>query len=292
MRIQNLIKRKLAQPDVLNHIRSRLAVNDGIHRTRMADELCDQYEFYDERGRRQRSSCLKALRQLEKEVGLALPAPRNSNKQGGWNPLRLGHEVAPAEGVPEKAGEVRELELVIAETEEHKRIWNEVMIREHPRGDRPMAGRELRYLIGSAHGWLGAVGFGASALGLAARDQWIGWDPRQRRQHLDKVVCMNRFPIRNQIECHNLASMVLGMAVRQMPEDCERNYGYRPWLLESFVDTAHYRGSCYKAANWIYVGQSQGRGRQDAHREAGESLKDIYLYRLVEDRTSLPGAVV
>ena len=88
-----------------------------------------------------------------------------------------------------------------------------------------MAGRELRYLIGSAHGWLCAVGFGASALGLAARDQWIGWDPRQRRQHLDKVVCMNRFPIRNQIECHNLASMVLGMAVRQMPEDFRTRMG-------------------------------------------------------------------
>jgi hypothetical protein len=283
MKVQNLIKRKLAEPDVLDYIGSRLSVNDGIHRTELANELCDRYGFYDERERRQRSSCLKALRQLEKEVGLALPAPRNSNKQGGWSPLRLGHEVAPAEGVPEKAGEIRGLELILVEEQADRRIWNELMIREHPQGHRSMVGRQLRYLVGSEHGWLGAVGFGASAVGLAARDQWIGWDLLGRREHLDKVVCMSRFLIRNQICCRNLASKVLGMAMRKMPEDFERAYGYRPWLLESFVDTAHYRGSCYKAANWTYVGQSQGRGRQDAEKEAAESRKDIYLYPLVED---------
>ena len=282
MKKQNLIKRKLAQPDVQEHIRAQLGVNDGINRTQLADELCDRYGFVDGRGHRQRSSCLKALRSLEKEGSVVLPAAQVLRK-GLWSPRRLGHEVPGAVGVPEKAGEIQGLELKLVEEEEQMRIWNELMIREHPQGQRPMVGRQVRYLVGSEHGWLGAVGFGAAAFWLEARDRWIGWDRQHHDDHLDKVVCMNRLLIRNQIRCRNLASKVLGMAQRGIGDDFQHRYGYRPWLLESFVDTAHYRGSCYKAANWTYVGQSQGRGRQNTANEACESIKDIYLYPLVED---------
>ena len=240
MKKQNLVKRKLSQPEVLEHIRARLAVNDGINRTELADELCDRYRFHDERGRCQRSSCLKALRRLEEEGCLVLPAPQVI-RRGVWSPRRLGHEVPAAVGVPEKAGEIRGLELIVVEDEEKMRIWNELMIREHPQGQRPMVGRQLRYLVGSEHGWLGAVGFGAAALWLAPRERWIGWDRDQHDEHLDKVVGMNRFLIRNQLRCRNLASKVQGMVQGRIADDVERFYGYRPWLLESFVDTAHLR---------------------------------------------------
>jgi len=94
---------------------------------------------------------------------------------------------------------------------------------------------------------------------------------------------MSRFLIREGVNCQNLASKILGMAVRTLPKDFEARYGYRPLLLESFVDTAHYQGTSYKAANWQWVGQTKGRGRQDTLRQTPESIKDIYVYPLVED---------
>jgi hypothetical protein len=94
---------------------------------------------------------------------------------------------------------------------------------------------------------------------------------------------MNRFLIRPQVRCHNLASRVLGMALRGLSEDFEQRYGYRPWLVESFVDTDAFAGTCYQAANWEAVGRTQGRGRQDRAGKGGKSIKDIYVYPLVTD---------
>jgi hypothetical protein len=159
-------------------------------------------------------------------------------------------------------------------------LWNELMITEHPLGVGPLVGRQLRYLIGSGHGWLGGFGFAAPALKLSDRDKWIGWDSEQRREHLHAIVGMNRFLIRPSVHCHNLASKVLSMSTAALRVDFERRYNYRPLLLESFVDTSQYSGACYQASNWIPVGQTRGRGRQDRFTKAKLSPKTIYLFVL------------
>ena len=127
------------------------------------------------------------------------------------------------------------------------------------------------------------MGFAAPALQLADRDDWIGWTVEQRRASLHTVVNMSRFLIRPSVHCANLASRLLAMAARGLPEDFERRYHYRPILLESFVDSARFAGTCYRAANWIRVGRTQGRGRQDRFRQASETVKDIYVYPLEKD---------
>jgi hypothetical protein len=122
----------------------------------------------------------------------------------------------------------------------------------------------MRYLIRSEQGWLGNLGFtSASALQLKAGDQWIGWEAPTRQQPLHRVINLSRFLIRPSVRCPNLASRVLGLSLRRVAEDFELRYGYRPWLVESFVDQSRYRGTCYQATNWIEVGETQGRGRQD-----------------------------
>ncbi len=252
-----------------------------MHRTELADRLCDQFGFMDARGNRQRSGCLKALRTLEAKGLLVLPPPQT--KPGCPTPRRLGHSVPSPEQMPSTAGEIRSLELVIVETEEQMRIWNEMFICEHPRGAGPLVGRQLRYLISSEHGLIGGLGFAAPALQLRDRDRWIGWDVEIRREQLDRVVGLSRFLIRSSVQCRNLASKVLGLAMRQLPQDFEARYGYRPWLVETFVDRSFFNGTCFQAANWIRIGSSQGRGRQDSSRRSEETLKDIYVYPLVSD---------
>jgi hypothetical protein len=191
--------------------------------------------------------------------------------------------VPEPQGVPDKVGKICELKLVSVDTEKYMRIWNELMIDEHPRGAGPLVGRQLRYLIQSEHGWLGGISFSSAALHLEDRDKWIGWDWNIRQENLHHVVNMSRFLIRPCIECKNLASYVLGLAIKKFPMDFEIRYGHRPLLVESFVDISNYKGTCYKAANWQWIGKTKGRGRQDLLKKCEETVKDIYVYPLDKD---------
>ena len=281
METQNQIKRTLTQPEAIEKINNILDTNNNINRTKLADKLCDHFNFFDPCGNRQRSGCLKALRKLEQTGHLVLPFPMLNS--GPKNPRRLTEPVPEPKNVPADAGNINELRLIIVGTEEEMRIWNELMLQDHPRGAGPLVGRQLRYLVESEHGWLGGISFSSAALHLEARDKWIGWNWDMRQESLHHVVNMSRFLIRSCISCKNLASRVLGLVIKQFPGDFEFRYGHRPLLLESFVDTTHYRGTCYKAANWQWIGRTKGRGRQDLLKKHDETVKDIYIYPFDKD---------
>ena len=283
MNTQNQIKRTLEQPAAIETIRVTLESQEIENRTQLADRLCEHFDLRDPRGHLQRAGCLRALRELERAGHFELPATRVRAWFKAREPRRLSAPVPAPQGVPAQAQDVRGLELVAVETEEHMRIWNELMLREHPRGAGPLVGRQLRYLIASEHGWLGGLGFASAALRLKDREQWIGWDEPTRGAHLHRVLGMSRFLIRPEVQCRNLASRVLGRVQRQVGDDFEAKYGLRPWLLESFVDTETHRGGCYRAANWLCIGRTAGRGRQDRHTRKQETVKAIYALPLVAD---------
>ena len=156
MFVQNQIKRALSQPPAIAYVAGLL--QDGgefVHRTELADFLCEEFDFHDARGHAQRDGCLKALRELETAGHFTLPMAQG--KPGPSTPKRLAEAVPDPTGVPAQAGEVLGLALILVSGQEHMRIWNEMMIREHPRGHGPLVGRQLRYLIGSEYGWLGSA---------------------------------------------------------------------------------------------------------------------------------------
>jgi len=284
------IKQRLAEPENLKLTRDLLGATPGLTRAQLTQELCRQLDLRDPKGDWQIGTTAKALRDLEAQGLCHLPKPTAQGPRS-WNPARLHRRIPPAREVPAAVEAVQGLCLVEVEDREHLQIWNELMLREHPLRDCRLVGRQLRYLVGSDHGWLGAIGFGSAALYLEDRDQWIGWTPAQRMEHLPRVLNMNRFLIRPRVRCENLASQVLGLCARQVPGDFERRYGLRPWLLESFVDRSQYDGCCYKAANWIRVGQTKGRGR-NGRRKGAKSIKDIYLYPLADMRAQVGVAPV
>ncbi len=281
MNTQNLIKRTLAQPESITTILMILEENEELSRSAISVQVCERFELFNARGKPQRAGCMKALRELERAGHIVLPTARRCPVT--ISPKRLKEPVEPPRDVPAQVGEVCALHLVKVQTDAHKRIWNELMLCEHPRGAGPLVGAQMRYLIGSEHGWLGGLGFGASALQLKDRDCWIGWDGETRQKHLHRVIGLSRFLIRPSVHCRNLASLVLGMALRQLPADIEARYGYRPWLAETFVETDRFTGACFRAANWVEVGQSRGRGRQDRENQRAETPKAIYLYPLETD---------
>ena len=291
MEAQNQVGRSLRAD--LARLRGVLdsATSQGITSLgQVADRVCEAFNLRDGRARWQRASCRKALGVLQAQGDIALPAPRHS-RAGGHGPRVLAHAVAPACDVPGEVGEVRELALVRVESDAQRLVWNTLMAHEHPRGAGPFVGHQVRYLVGSAHGWLGAVGFAASARRLNARDTWMGWDDAHRCTHLHRVVGLCRFLIRPGVLCRNLASHVLGRVARAVGKDFERLYGYRPWLLETFVDEREHTGASLRAANWVRVGESAGRGRNDRTHARPETRKAVYVYALEpawRERLALP----
>src|SRR5680860_630324 len=276
MKTQNQIKRTLSEPGPIEYINQLLQRGQIATRTDVARRTCQQFRFHDVSGNLQISGCVKALRDVETAGHFILP--KSQQKPVKKTPRRLTAPVPLPVEVPTDVTAIENLELVLVCTVDEMRLWNELMIEEHPLKDGPLVGRQLRYLIGSRHGWLGGFGFAAAALQLAARDKWIGWDKEQQQAHLHRVIGMSRFLIRPSVDCHNLASKVLSMSLARLAVDFEQRYKYRPYLVESFVDIEHYSGTCYRAANWIEIGQTKGRGRQDRRFKSALSRKAIYVY--------------
>jgi hypothetical protein len=274
MQSQNLLKQTLNTCEALDVI--RILAAQAPHRTALAERVCEHFGFRDALGRTQRSTCLSALRSLERAERLTLPVSRNARRRPA--PRGLDAPVPGALNVPSHVVHVGTIELVAVNDDVHRRVWTELMRREHPLGAPTLAGHQLRYLVRSAHGWLGALGFAAAALKLTARERWVGWDDAQRRAHLHRSVGLSRFLIRPGIECANLASHILGKVLRALPGDFERRYGYRPWFVESFNDPATHTGICYRASNWQRLGLTTGRGRQDRARSAAVRPKEVYVY--------------
>lgn len=278
MNTQNEIKRTLSTSTCIEYIKQLLSGNEVAHRFDLAKQVCTHFKFHDARGEMQTSGCLKALRKLESSGHFDLP--KAQHKASTKSPRRLTEPVPLPVDVPSEVNHISALELVRVQDAEQMRTWNELMLTEHYLSSATLVGRQLRYLIRSEHGWLGGIGFAAPALQLAARDRWIGWDKATRQALLHSIVGMSRFLIRPSINCKNLASKVLGMSMATIADDFEQQYGYRPLLIESFVDTEHYSGTSYQAANWLAIGKTKGRGRQDRYSKSTLSQKTIYMYTL------------
>lgn len=163
------------------------------------------------------------------------------------------------------------------------RVWRQLLQAHHYLGAGPLCGHQLRYLIQCHRGWLGAAAFSAAARRVAGRDRWIGWEQAARRENLHLIVANSRFLIGPWVQVPNLASHLLARMSRRVPEDWQERYGYRPVLLESFVERERFGGICYQAANWQAIGITAGRGRQDRRHEKQLPQKVLWVYPLSKD---------
>jgi hypothetical protein len=225
-------------------------------------------------------SARKALAQLRRQGDLPLPA-------GAARPpvaAAVTPVAPPLIPLPTALPELGTVRLILIQGRRSKpaRLWRQIMAH-HYLGAGPLCGAQLRYLIASDAGYLGALAFSAAALQLQARDEFIGWDECSRRHHLHLVVNNSRFLLLPWVQVPHLASHVLGQCARRLAADWRERYGYAPVLLESFVETERFAGTSYKAAGWQCVGETSGRGRQDRHHQQPKSRKTIWLKALPPD---------
>jgi hypothetical protein len=248
------------------------------HRQAVARAVCAEFGWLKPDGGLKVMSCKVALLKMERDGLITLPPPVHPYRQLRD---RRTAEAEPQLPVTGSCGDFDDLQLLQPAGRAPSYLWNELMARYHYLGYELLPGAQIRYLVyGGGGRLLGALGFGAAAWKTAPRDRFIGWTPQQQRARLHLVVNNARFLILPWVSVRYLASHVLARAARQLPGDWEARYAYRPVLLETFVERPRFAGTCYRAANWTNVGQTQGRGKLDRHKLYAKPIKDIYLYPL------------
>jgi hypothetical protein len=267
---------------VVECIAAAVDADPGITRRALSRQVCQWLEWRGPDGRPREVSCRKALAELQRRGVVDLPECEPAVSSGGGTETCADGPAGVAE-VSCHLAELGEVEVVLVSSRYTvaSRVWRSLMEVCHYLGAGPLCGCQLRYLLRSpVHGWLGALSFSAAARCLKARDEWIGWSEAARRANLDKVVQNSRFLIVPTVQVPNLASHVLAATVARLPDDWAERYGFQPVLVETFVDGERYSGTCYRAANWVHVGQTAGRRDGYANGKVSTGPKQIYLYPL------------
>ena len=268
---------------VIRGIRARIAKDEGLTRTELSREVCQWMNWQAPNGQLRDMACRLALLELEERGALVLPGRRSCVRSQMPAQRWEGINDRPVRGDLEELGKIELVSVRASEDRELSSLWNTLIAGYHYLGYTPLVGAQQRYLIQSEHhGVVGALGFSAAARWVAARDQWIGWSDQARAAHLHQVVCNSRFLILPWVHVRNLASRVLGLASHRVVHDWKQRYGYAPVLLESFVAPERFAGISYRAANWVDLGETRGRGRQDRKHAGATTRKKVFAYPLCE----------
>lgn len=271
----------------LDLIRSCVSSYPGLSREELAATLCEWMEWCRPNGRLKTRECRDLLQRLQSQGLITLPALRAGRPPGATTTIvQTVHGEPPAQR-QDNLADLQPIRLRRIEQTADQQQWRELIDRYHYLGYRTAYGASLRYLIETPNrqpAVLGCLQFSSPAWRMKARDHWIGWDDGCRRANLPRLINNSRFLLLPWVRIPNLASHVLAMALRSVTQDWEHQYGLRPWLVETLVDTQRYSGHCYRAANWQDVGLTTGRGRQDRdHQRHGAAPKRILLYPLRTD---------
>jgi hypothetical protein len=268
------------EQNLLESAKALIKEHPAVTRTKLSQLLCEKLDWKSFTGKLREADCRKEMLRLEREGIMTFPQSKrkSTTNTGGYNQLT-------DLSLPTVSGNLSELGTIdllpIVKQSSHAKIWCYLIKNYHYLPEVRMYGQQLRYLVRSSrYGWIGAVSFSSSALSVDCRDRYIGWTKEEKLKQLHRIVCNSRFLILPTVRVKNLASHILGLAAKQMPFDWEKRYQSKPLLLETFVDKELFLGTCYEAANWIKIGESKGRGRNDRRQECNESRKLVYLYPL------------
>ena len=273
-------------PDEVALMRQAATDYGGLGITEISRTICEWLDWKRPNGRLKNHECRLLLERLQQQGLLTLPDLHHSGRRG---PRTVTPDTRSDCQTPIQCrlADLKPLRLTLIEDSDSV-LWRQFIERYHYLGCRVPVGAHLRYFVHSAQGQiLACLLWTSPAWKMAARDHWIGWNPDQRARNLQFIVNNSRFLILPWVHVKGLASSILARSARQLPHHWCHHYGYSPLLLETLVDVSRFNGTCYRAANWIALGQTTGRGRMDRHHKAPKTLKRIFvmpLHRHVQPR--------
>jgi hypothetical protein len=277
--------REIAAEEI-EKIRSTVADLKGLSRSDIIEAVCEELEWFAATGAYKVEACTKLLGKLEAGGIIKLPSKRGPGGRPHRNPKTTLPEESLVQGleVAGKLGDIGPVSLELVEGDREVSSCNALVARYHYLGYRKPIGCFLRYFFcAPGYGILGCVLLAGAARALTIRDAWIGWTPGQRLRNLAWVINNVRFLILPSVRVPRLASHILGQLERRVADDWETRWGYRPVLMETFVDPHRYQGTCYKAANWQYLGNTTGEGLARRGRVYQSTAKMLFVRPLVAD---------
>jgi hypothetical protein len=263
-------------------IRETVATFYRLSRKELAMTICEHLGWYSVTGNPKVDACVKLLEKLESQGVLSLPQKHAVSPGDKRTPYATGR-TEPQPPIECSLSGVGTVRLEVVREREEAELWNEYVHRYHYLGYKRPFGCFARYFVESDQGRLGCLLFSGAAKSLGERDRWIGWNESSRLRNLGRVVNNARFVIFPWVKVKNLASHVLGQAVRRIGGDWEERWSYRPVLLETFVDPRYFDGTCYRAANWRYLGMTTGEGLVRKGKTYTTSPKKIFVKPLADD---------
>ena len=264
----------------LDQIIQLIADHPEYHRADLSREVCRILQWYKADGGLKEMSCRVAMLRMHTDGLIQLPSPRRA--KFALRTFCFSSATNPRDPILQPVHHLGPLLLRLVERTESS-LWNEYIARYHYLGYTPLPGAQLRYFVMLDQQIIALLGFGAAAWQAAPRDNYIGWTHTHRKRHLPLVVNNARFLILPWVQVKNLASKILAMAVKQVPQDWQKQYQITPVLMETFVEIDRFAGTCYKAANWIHVGSTKGRGKLGPSGKQSVPIKDLLLYPLRKD---------
>ncbi|RKY41967.1 MAG: hypothetical protein DRP85_04440 [Candidatus Makaraimicrobium thalassicum] len=247
----------------------------------MSRELCKLWNWRTANGQLKDMACRTLLLKLERTGHIVLPARRReaANHSRGNVPAFAEHSTETISCDFKSLAEV--IIIPVQPKSKHHSLFNCLLAQYHYLGHRTTVGENMRYLITDCSDRpVSCMLFGSAAWKTTSRDAFIGWDHRIREKNVNRITNNTRFLILPWVKVPHLASHILGKISRRINSDWINKYGHPVYLLETFVDRSRFKGTCYKAANWIYTGQTKGRTRNDQYRSIETTIKDVYVYPL------------
>jgi hypothetical protein len=260
---------------------------DGISRMELAHTVCELLGWKRAGGGLKARECSVFLERLEDQAFLTLPVKRQIGPRQPKRDIGAtddGQARTVISGVVEEFGPV---DVEVVQSPEQRLLFRELVSRHHYLGYAMPYGARIQYLAYVSRPErvvVGCVQFSSPAWRMKARDQWIGWDDATRGRHLQHVINNSRLLVVPWMRIRNLVSTLLSRVLRRLRTDWRQRYGVDPWLVETLVDRERFNGGCYRAANWIVLGETSGRGRMDCtHTRHGAQVKTLLVYPLVKD---------
>ena len=283
-----VIRRRVIQPSDLALIRQLIAAEGTQGRSHVSNRLCALWDWRQANGHDRQIACRDLLRRLEAKGLIQLPPPLKAARRAGYRNTTRRPELWDAGALAGPLAPFRpQIQLGLVQEAAHHRIYAGLIGAYHYLGYQQATGAQLKYLVWSADRPMACLSFGPAAWKLAPRDHYIGWSAQARQARLAWVVNNDRFLIVPGVQIRCLASYVLGASLRRLRADWPAVYGQDLALAETFIEAERFGGSCYAAANWICLGQTQGRGRNDRAFAQALPVKTVWVYPLRADFRSV-----
>ena len=280
--------RAISSEDIL-YIREMIAAHPGESRRTLSKKLCEAWQWKQANGALRDMVCRSLLLVLDRAGHIELPPVKFVPR----NPLARRARPEPVLiDTTQREGELRQiqpLEFMQVRRSADEPLFNSLMEQHHYLGYEQPVGEHLKYLVWSQGRPVACVAWSSAPRHIGARDRYIGWDQRARRRNIHLIAYNTRFLILPWVRINHLASHILGRMAARISDDWQSMYGHPIYFLETFVDPERFRGTCYRAANWVVMGATTGRGKQSNSYVPNRSIKQVLGYPLTKRFRELLG---